>query len=107
MATGPEMLISTLVKLFKLEPEVEKIRSMIKQVASDDLIGQIKQGLEKVESFDRRLARIEQKLGIEPGPGASDVECEPRLNRHDPPQLANGADSGRPGYPRLSSGTDN
>jgi hypothetical protein len=96
MTTGPEMLVNTLVKLFHLEPEIEKLKTTIKQAAEEDILGQIKAAVEKVDKFDERLARIEWALGVEPaqpGPGAVH-----RLTRYEPDrdveiQLSNGTDN--------------
>jgi hypothetical protein len=96
MATGMEMLITTLIKSLKLEPEVDKIR----QAVDGGLIDKFNNALDKVNSFDERLGRIEQALGIEhgrvpAGSGSDDVEREPRLNRDATPQLAIGSNRGR------------
>jgi hypothetical protein len=97
MATGPEMLIATLVKVLKLDTEVEKVRSTINQALAEDLIGQVRQALEKVSSFDERLARIEQAVGINgsvtAGSSNEHVGSEIGFVRHASLQLANGTDN--------------
>jgi hypothetical protein len=97
MATGPEMLINTLVKAFKLEPEVDKIKAAIRQASDENLIGQAREALEKVGSFDARLARIEQALGIRceivPNSGSDAFERTAGLLPVHSPQLKNGTDN--------------
>jgi len=71
MATGPEMLLQTLVKALKLEPQVDKLREAL----DSDVIEQFKQALVTVQTIDSRLARIEKALGIDSAglePGSSD-----------------------------------
>lgn len=87
MATGLEMLISTLIKAAKIEPEIEKLKAAL----NGDFLERIKTAVQKVEKFDARLERIERALGIEPDtfePGSSpDFFPETLgLSPVDPPQ---------------------
>lgn len=94
MATGPEMLIQTLVRALKLEPEVDKIR----QTIDGGIIDKFNDALEKVSKFDERLERIERALGIsapgevKSGSGPVLLRGEARFDFDNPSQLANGTD---------------
>ena len=91
MATGIEMLVTTLVKALKLEPEVEKIRATIKQASDEDLLSQAKDAIAKVNSFDERLARIEQLL--EPGSSSAIGNSGIGLHSSNTAQLATGTNN--------------
>jgi hypothetical protein len=62
--TGPEMMINSLIKLFKLEAYVDILRDQIKAAVDDGLVDKVKTGVDAIGTFDERLARIERKLGI-------------------------------------------
>lgn len=90
-----DVLVTTLVKAFKLEPEVEKAKDLFHKVVADDLPGQVKEAIELVRGFDERLSRIERHFGIEADtdPGNFDRENGVRrLLTDDTPQLRNGTD---------------
>lgn len=77
--TGPEMMINSLIKLFKLEPYVEIIRQQVKDAAEEGWVEKAKNGVNQIATFDERLARIERRLGIcdnefEPGSGSEDSD---------------------------------
>lgn len=90
MATGPEMMLNSLIKLFKLEPYVEVIRQQVKDAADEGWIEKAKNGVNQIGTFDERLARIERKLGIEPGASAADSDGSADLfsgqSQLEPPQ---------------------
>lgn len=69
--TGPEMLLNTLIKLFKLEGHVETLKQQVKRAADENYIDKAKVAFERIESFDARLERIERALNTKPvEPGA-------------------------------------
>lgn len=83
MATGLEMLITTLIKAAKLEPEIDKIRVILND---GQFLNEIKETVELVRTFDERLARIERKLGIEPDTDSDYQRREARLYSIPSPQ---------------------
>lgn len=100
MATGTEMLIQTLVKALKLEPQIEQVRAALE----NGLLERFKSLLDKAEAVDDRLARIEAALGIKPDAARTIVAVEPGSDtgdfdggiepaRYDPVQSSNGVDN--------------
>ena len=90
--TGAENLLNMLIKLFKLESEVETLRATLKQAAEEDLLGQAKQTLELVGEFNERLARIERALGIKSDTGSIVFFGKPEPNSNLAAQRGNGTD---------------
>lgn len=88
--TGPEMMINSLIKLFKLEPYVEIIRQQVKDAAEEGWVEKAKNGVNQIATFDERLARIERRLGIEPNPSSDDSDGSADLfsgqSQLEPPQ---------------------
>lgn len=95
-----DVLVTTLVKAFKLEPEVEKAKDLFHKVVADDLPGQVKEAIELVRGFDERLSRIEMYISGGNYPAQSDTDPANfdrengvrRLLTDDTPQLRNGTD---------------
>ena len=90
--TGAEQLLNMLIKLFRLEAEVETLRATLTQAAKEDILGQVKQTLELVGTFDERLARIERALGIKPDTGSIVFFGKPEPNSDFAAQRGNGTD---------------
>lgn len=80
--TGPEMMLNSLIKLFKLEHYVPVIQAQVKAAVDDGIIDKVKLGVEQIGTLDKRLARIERALGLEPwdtepGSGADNAADSP------------------------------
>ena len=92
--SGPEMLLNTLIKLFKLEGPVEQLKSQIIQAAAEGYVDRAKAALARLETFDARLARIERKLGCdEPGSSAGVLDAANGHSAIDPVELRTGTDN--------------